>query len=151
MTITKEQIRATLTRLSGQFPQAFVLANYKPHRPLKVGIAVDIRARCPDLEWRGLAVALSAYTKRIVYLQALVVGAARVDLGGNPAGEVITSEAEHAAARLAEILATREAKRVVIPANPTPAPVASPPLAPPAAAKGLKSKPVLHLRLGQRR
>ena len=32
--------------------------------------------------------ALTVYTRRVMYLRGLVAGAARVDLDGNPAGEV---------------------------------------------------------------
>ena len=46
-----------------------------------------------------------------MYLQGLVAGAIRVDLDGNPAGEVSAADAEHAAATLAEILASRETRR----------------------------------------
>ena len=49
MTITKQDINAVLTRLTEAFPQAFVLEQYRPHRPLKVGIFSEIAARCPDL------------------------------------------------------------------------------------------------------
>ena len=58
-------------------PQTFVLEKHRPHRPLKVGIAVDILARCPELERRVLGVALSAYTGRVMYLRGLVEGPAR--------------------------------------------------------------------------
>jgi sRNA-binding protein len=47
-----------------------------------------------------------------MHLQGLVAGAARIDLDGNPAGEVTARDAEHAAARLAGIMASREARRV---------------------------------------
>ena len=105
MAIPKHQIQATLTQLARQFPQTFVLGKHLPHRPLKVGIAADIQAALPDLDRRALFVALKVYTHRIVYLQAVVVGADRVDLDGNPAGRVTASEAGHAVAVLAGILA----------------------------------------------
>jgi ProP effector len=107
--MTMESNHAALTHLAKQFPQTFVLEKYRQHRPLKVGIGADIKARCPDLTSRERSTALAAYTKRIMYLRGLVVGAARVDLDGNPAGEVTARDAEHAAAKLAEILAAREA------------------------------------------
>ncbi len=47
MTTTKQDIDAALARLTEAFPQTFVLEKYRPHRPLKVGIAADIPARCP--------------------------------------------------------------------------------------------------------
>ena len=39
MTTTKQDIDATLVRLTETFPQTFVLEKYRPHWPLKVGIA----------------------------------------------------------------------------------------------------------------
>jgi sRNA-binding protein len=107
MTTTKQDIDAALARLAEAFPQTFVLEKYRPHRPLKVGIAADIRARCPAIERRVLSAALSVYTRRVMYLQSLAAGAARVDLDGNPAGEVTARDAEYAAAKLGRILASR--------------------------------------------
>ena len=107
----KQDIDTALALLTEAFPQTFVLEKYRPHRPLKVGIAADIPARCPAVERRVLSAALSAYARRVMYLRALVAGAARVDLDGNPAGEVTAGDAEYAAAKLAEILASRETKR----------------------------------------
>ena len=112
MTTTKQDIDATLARLAEAFPQTFVLEKYRPHWPLKVGIAAAIPARCPALEWRVLKMALTAYTGRVMYLRGLVEGAARLDLDGNPAGEVTARDAEYAAAKLAKILASREAAAV---------------------------------------
>ena len=105
---TKENIHtAALADLATRYPQTFVLEKYRPHRPLKVGIAVDIMERCPELDRRKLGVALAAYTRRVMYLKGMVAGAARVDLNGNPAGEVTARDEEHAA----EVLALRQARR----------------------------------------
>jgi ProP effector len=163
MTIPKEDVHATLRRLAEWFPQTFVAEKHLPHRPLKVGIDRDVLARCPDLDRRERSTVLRYYTSRVMYLQSLVAGAVRVDLDGNPAGEVSATDAEQAAARLAEILASRQAKRAAALAvdraarisSPTAAPAASPPplavpppaAAPPPAAKVsvLKGKPVLRL------
>jgi ProP effector len=82
------------------FPQTFVLEKHRPHRPLKVGIAADIPARCPDLGRRLLNMILGAYTRRVMYLQSVVAGAARVDLDGKEAGKVTARDAEYAAATL---------------------------------------------------
>jgi len=156
--IPKQDLDAALARLAEAFPQTFVLEKHRPHRPLKVGIAADISARCPAVERRVLSVVLSVYTRRVMYLQSLVAGAARVDLDGIPAGEVTARDAEYAAAKLAGILASREAKRVAAMAargavratRSPPAAVVSPPPAPPAAATPpaatvLKQRPVLRL------
>jgi ProP effector len=146
LTTTKQDIDAALARLAEAFPQTFVLEKYRPHRPLKVGIAADIPARCPAIERRVLAAALSAYAQRVMYLRGLVAGAARVDLDGNRCGEVTARDAEYAAARLAGILASRETKRTAaVQANKSAAradPVAVPA---PAAKVLLKEKPVLRL------
>jgi sRNA-binding protein len=148
MTITKQDIDAALARLAEAFPQTFVLEKHRPHRPLKVGVAVDIRARCPELERRVLGVALGAYARRVMYLQSLVAGAARVDLDGNPAGEVTAGDAEFAATKLAEILAAREAERAAaVAAKGAPRVVSPPAAAAPPVAKvlSLKERPVLRL------
>src|SRR6476659_5768744 len=102
MTITKQDIDAALARLTEAFPQTFVLERNRPHRPLKVGIAADIPARCPAVERRVLSVALRVYARRVMYLRGLVAGAARVDLDGNACGEVTARDAKYAAAKLAK-------------------------------------------------
>src|SRR6478672_2503823 len=112
MTVTTQDVEFALARLAEAFPQTFVLEKYRPHRPLKIGIAADISARCPAIERRVLSVALSVYTRRVMYLRGLVAGAARVDLDGKAAGEVTARDAEYAAAKLAGILASREAAAV---------------------------------------
>jgi sRNA-binding protein len=80
MTILNEQIDVVVARLAAAFPQTFVLEKHLPHRPLKIGIAADIRAALPDLPRGVLDRALAAYTKRLMYLQAIVVGADRIDM-----------------------------------------------------------------------
>ena len=55
----KQDIDTALALLTEAFPRTFVLEKYRPHRPLKVGIAVEIPARCPAVERRVLSVALS--------------------------------------------------------------------------------------------
>ena len=147
-----------LTRLAEWFPQTFVLEKHLPHRPLKVGIAADILARCPVLTRRELGPVLGVYAKRVMYLQSLVAGAIRIDLDGNPAGEVSATDAEHAAATLAEILASREAGQALVAASraariakqaaatAAPAPPAAAAVEPPAAkVLKLKGRPVLRL------
>ena len=146
MTIRKENIHAALTDLATRYPRAFVLEKYRPHRPLKVGVAADILARCPVLTRRELGPALAVYAKRVMYLQSLVAGAIRIDLDGNPAGEVSAADAEHAAATLAEILAAREAKRAaaMVAKNTsriTRQAAATAPAPPPAAAAGAVEPP----------
>src|SRR4051794_12247522 len=49
MTISRAKIDAALAVLAARFPQTFTPEKFKPHRPLKVGIADDIRGRYPEL------------------------------------------------------------------------------------------------------
>jgi sRNA-binding protein len=88
-----------------------------------------------------------------MYLEGMVAGTARIDLDGNLAGEASALDAEHAAERLAKILASRQATRATAVAarseervarQAVPA-TATPPAATPPAAKILKDKPVLRL------
>ena len=104
---TKENIHAALTHLPKP-SRKLRAGKISPHRPLKIGIAADL-ARCPALEWRVLRVALAAYTGRIMYLRGLVAGAARIDLDGKPAGEVIARDTEYATVKLAGILERKAA------------------------------------------
>jgi ProP effector len=110
-------------------------------RPLKVGIAADLVARCAELDRRKLGAVLSAYTQRIMYREAMVAGPARIDLDGNPAGEVSAADAEHAAAKLAETLSSRRARRAERFAKEPAVPAA----APPPASRALNERPVLRL------
>jgi ProP effector len=155
MTITKEDKQAALVHLAEWFPQTFVLEKYLPHRPLKIGICPDILARCPVLTRRELGTVLGVYASRVMYLQSLVAGAIRIDLDGNPAGEVSAADAEHAAATLAGILASRETRRAAAmaakraardheraPPTASPTPLAA---APTAKVLTLKERPVLRL------
>ena len=155
MTITKEDKQAALVHLAEWFPQTFVLEKYLPHRPLKIGICPDILARCPVLTRRELGTVLGVYASRVMYLQSLVAGAIRIDLDGNPAGEVSAADAAHAAATLAGILASREARRAAAmaakraardheraPPTASPTPLAA---APTAKVLTLKERPVLRL------
>ena len=64
---TKENIHAAaLADLATRYPQTLVLEKYRPHRPLKVGIASDLLAHCPELDRRKLGAALAAYTRRSI-------------------------------------------------------------------------------------
>jgi ProP effector len=105
----KHDVTAVLAHLVERFPATFVLEKYRPHRPLKVGITTDIRGRCPEFKSRQLGLAINFYTSRLMYLQSMVEGTARIDLDGNPAGEVTARDAAYAAARVANIMAQRAA------------------------------------------
>ena len=71
-------------------------------------------ARRPVPGWSERDAVLRRYVTRTMYLRACVAGASRIDLDGNVCGEVTAAEAQHAAARLAEILAARARKQELI-------------------------------------
>jgi len=91
---------ATLLDLVRRFPAAFTAARYQPHRPLKVGIHRDLADILTRKEGHRI---LGTYTHRPTYLRAVTVGAARVDLNGEPVGVVTPAEAEMARAHLDRI------------------------------------------------
>ena len=112
--LTRKGVPAVLACIAEWFPQAFVPEKYLPHRPLKIGIHIDLKARCPALSERERSAVLRYYVARPLYLRACVAGAPRIDLDGNACGEVNAAEAKFAADRLAAILATRARKQELI-------------------------------------
>jgi ProP effector len=95
MTMTDE-INRLLACLQERFPAAFP-ADLRACRPLKVGIREDIISELAgEFPPRSIHVALAKHTGRRVYLRALVTGAPRIDLTGQPAGEVSPEQARHA-------------------------------------------------------
>lgn len=105
-----DQIQETREALASAFPLTFARKGEKK-RPLKVGIFHEVAIRLPELPRNRLRAALRDYTGGPLYLKAITVGAARLDLDGKPSGSVSESEAAHAAARLNRIN-TAKARRV---------------------------------------
>jgi len=95
----RQAARAALAVLCERWPLCFKLDDRKP---LKVGIFADIVAAlgvgAPPRHVIGAA--LRAYTQPPAYLGSMVIGAARIDLDGTPAGIVTEAEAVDAKARL---------------------------------------------------
>jgi sRNA-binding protein len=79
-----------------RFPATFFI--HKP-KPLKIGMHTDLLA-LGVLDEKGVRAFLGAYCKLGRYLAALVPGAQRVDLDGNPTGEVTPEEADSGVATL---------------------------------------------------
>jgi sRNA-binding protein len=90
---------AALRILIEQFPDCF---GCNDHRPLKIGIHKDLMARGVDR--RAVRLGLSRYCGHIGYHNALVEGATRIDLDGQPAGIVTAQEAGFAAKNYAAML-----------------------------------------------
>jgi ProP effector len=99
----RQKREAAIRALAERWPKCFAV-NEKRRRPLKVGIAEEIRAAGLDIDVKA---ALTSYAHNTSYLKALVAGAVRIGLDGEPAGTV-TKEQE-AVARLE--LAKRDKKQ----------------------------------------
>ncbi|MGE3279940.1 MAG: ProQ/FINO family protein [Alphaproteobacteria bacterium] len=102
--------REVRARLVERFPAAFQPKG-APKIPLALGVYAEIRTRCPDISARRIAIALHDYTSGWKYLTALVDGAIRVDLDGNPASAVSAEHAAEAQRRVEKIAAKRSKRR----------------------------------------
>ena len=98
--------------LAEKFPLCFSLEGEA--KPLKIGLFQDLSEALKDDERVSktqLRHALRQYTSNRRYLHGCKVGAVRVDLQGNPAGELEQEHADHAAQQLAEAKALVAQKR----------------------------------------
>lgn len=91
----KELTDQAYERLCAKYP---ILTQNKP---LKVGIDWDVRQQNLDLSIKVIKRAISRIVSQNAYLEALVPGADRYDLDGNPVGKVVVeTQAKIAAERL---------------------------------------------------
>ncbi len=85
---------ALLERLQSEF------AVFKDFKPLAIGIHKQLMERIPDLDKNKVRIAMHSHTASTRYLKALIEGAPRFDLDGQPAGEVTAEQQEVAAQTL---------------------------------------------------
>ncbi|EEJ2565072.1 RNA chaperone ProQ [Salmonella enterica subsp. enterica] len=98
--------------LAERFPHCFSAEGEA--RPLKIGIFQDLVERVGDemnLSKTQLRSALRLYTSSWRYLYGVKPGATRVDLDGNPCGELEEQHVEHARKQLEEAKARVQAQR----------------------------------------
>ena len=98
--------------LAEKFPRCFSIEGEA--KPLKIGLFQDLSEALKDDERVSktqLRQALRQYTSNWRYLHGCRAGAVRVDLNGNPAGELEQEHAEHAVKQLAEAKAAVAQKR----------------------------------------
>lgn len=98
--------------LAERFPQCFTTEGET--RPLKIGIFQDLVARVAEADnvsKTQLRAALRLYTSSWRYLYGIKLGAQRVDLDGNPCGELEQQHVEHARKQLDEAKARVQARR----------------------------------------
>jgi sRNA-binding protein len=124
--------------LTGLFPLAFTADRWRPHRPLKTGVHLDLIAT-DILSQHEAWAALRSYAGRRMYLAAVAAGGARIGLDGEIAGEVTPAESAWAQKQLDQLdaaavatAAQRQAKAnaKTNPFKPKTAPLAAPSPAP---------------------
>ncbi len=93
-----------------KFPAAFSRLSHRQRQPLKIGIHHDIAAALPELGPVKISCALHHYVSDPAYHRAVIEGAPRIDLDGNPAGAVTASEAANSQRAIAAF-ETRLAQR----------------------------------------
>jgi len=76
--------------LLGQLQAEFAV--FRDCKPLAIGIHKQLMARKPDLDKHKLRVALHGHTASSRYLKALTEGAPRLDLDGQPTGQVTAEQ-----------------------------------------------------------
>jgi len=76
-------------------------------RPLAIGIDKQLLARLPDVDRKHLRIALGIHTHSLRYLKALEKAQVRLDLEGNPAGEVTPEQRVYAGGLVKERLERR--------------------------------------------
>jgi ProP effector len=108
--MTYDEIAAAIALLAERFPKTFFVFERR-RKPLKLKIHLDLQtaldgAVTPD----ELSRALHFYCGNVGYLRAMLCGAWRVDLSGNPPGAVSAAEEAHAREKLAAV-ETRAAAR----------------------------------------
>lgn len=99
--------RTLVSHLARVYPKAFSTDGRKV-RPLAVGILKELQAARAGEEGHGLSMqelrrALRFYTQGAAYHRAVARGEARINLQGEPVGEVSEEQKAHAEARLAEL------------------------------------------------
>ena len=100
---------ATAAQLAPLFPAAFGPGVFLP---LKLGIQADIQQRAPGVfTKKSLSAFLHRHTTSTAYLKALVGAAQRVDLDGQPAGDVADLHRTAATGELERRRALHDARR----------------------------------------
>ena len=106
----KAQSQALLKQLMEVYPAAFIPFSERIVKPLKLGIHKDLKPIV--MEWgfepAALKIALSLYTRALRYQVALLKESHRVDLKGEPAGDISDANRETARAQIKVIKEKRK-------------------------------------------
>lgn len=104
--------KEVIAYIAERFPKCFILEGEA--QPLKIGIFQDLAERLsddPKVSKTQLRAGLRQYTSSWRYLHGVKPGATRVDLDGNPCGELEEEHIDHAKATLDESKAKVAARR----------------------------------------
>lgn len=104
----KPHIPAALEALAARWPAAFP-RDRSTLRPWAIGLHNDIDEKSLGISRQVLRLALKRVTRSEEYLTALASGGPRIDLEGNPRGEVTEEARADAVTRLAELRANKQA------------------------------------------
>lgn len=103
MSESKRQLcRETFQRVLEKYPKTFFGKDSPDTRVLKVGILEDLVKDNPDLKPWILRRFVDQYAMKNRYLRATARGGFRVDLAGEPNGEVLPSHIAYAMKKLEE-------------------------------------------------
>ena len=100
-----QKARQLLKELQEKFPV------FRDCLPLAIGIDKQLLARLPELERKPLRIALGIHTHSLRYLKASAQATARVDLDGQPAGEITAMHRAHASELVQERLKRQAEQR----------------------------------------
>lgn len=98
----REHILPAREQLAKRFPAAFMRKGEPEKKPLKIGIEKDLLAAVKDIPRKVLKRVISDYRSGPKYTKAMISGAQRIDLDGNPAGNVSAASEAYARAREAD-------------------------------------------------
>jgi len=92
----KEHITPMRAMLAERFPKTFMPKGSRQKPPLAIGIDEAIIERIPDIDVEVLKWALFDYTQGYSYLDGIRIGAFRLDLDGNPVGNILPDDVTYA-------------------------------------------------------
>ncbi len=108
-----ERAKALLEQLIQTYPAAFFPGGVKRIHPLKIGIYKDLSpvSKGWGYEPNELKFALKYYTRPMRYQMALLKAPHRIDLLGEPAGEITAAHRQVAQEKVNEIMAKRKQRQ----------------------------------------
>jgi len=69
---------------------------FRDSLPLAIGIDKQLQGRLPNVGRKDLRIALGMHTHSLRYLKVMAQATVRVDLDGQPAGEILATHRSHA-------------------------------------------------------